>query len=51
MLSPQEDVERLSWLGRDHIKIHGHYPFVPVDVVHQFGCLPLREWEEGNVAF
>jgi TnpA family transposase len=47
----REDIERLSPLGRDHIKLHGHYPFALADVVQQGGYLPLRDWEEGDVTF
>ena len=39
-----EDIERLSPLGRDHIKIQGHYPFTLADEVQRGGFLPLRDW-------
>ncbi len=42
----REDIERLSPLGRDHIKIQGHYPFTLADEVQRGGFLPLRDWQE-----
>ena len=47
----REDLERLSPLGYDHIKLHGQYPFMLAEPVLQGGYLPLRDWEESDVTF
>jgi TnpA family transposase len=47
----REDVERLSPLGYDHIKLHGHYPFLLPEAVQQGGYLPLRDWEDSDALF
>jgi len=41
-----DDIERLSPLGYDHIRIHGQYVFTPAEPVQHRGFLPLRTWEE-----
>ena len=42
----QEDVERLSPLGYDHINVLGRYTFSPSDEIRQGAFHPLRELEE-----
>jgi hypothetical protein len=44
----QEDIVRLSPLGRDHIKIQGHYPFLLDEIVQRGGYLPLLGWPDGE---
>jgi TnpA family transposase len=41
-----DDIERLSPLGYDHIRIHGQYVFTLAEPIQHGGFLPLRTWEE-----
>jgi TnpA family transposase len=43
-----DDIERLSPLGYDHIRIHGQYVFTLAEPVQHGGFLPLRTWEEAE---
>ena len=44
----REEVERLSPLGHEHIKLHGHYPFLLAEAVQRGHYLPLRDWDESE---